>query len=263
MIEHIAENINILGRFCGKRDITSLTKEELRKKYNINEVDVMVLFGGSIISGGDTLAQAMINNIAKKYIIVGGAGHTTETLRLRMHSEFPKIETNGLTEAEIFANYLNYKYNLKPDLLECNSTNCGNNITYLLDLLKENNINFNSIILMQDATMQLRMEAGMRKYIDDALIINFATYNAEVIVKGGELAFKNDILGMWNMERYITLLMGEIPRLADNISGYGPQGANYIAHVDIPSEVKIAFSKLKDEYGAIVRIANKLYATKN
>lgn len=264
MIEHIAKSINTLGKFCGKRDIPSLTKEELKKKYNINEVDVMVLFGGSIIYGGDILAQAMINNIAKKYIIVGGAGHTTETLRLRMHSEFLEIETCGLTEAEIFANYLNYKYNLKPDLLECKSTNCGNNITYLLDLLKENDINFNSIILVQDSTMQLRMQAGMNKYIaDDVAIVNFAAYDANVIVKDGQLIFENDILGMWDMERYITLLMGEIPRLTDNISGYGPLGANYIAHVDIPNEVDMAFSKLKDEYGAVVRKANKLYASKN
>ena len=43
-----AKAINILGEFCGKRDI---------------------------------LAEAIQNEVAKKYIIVGGAGHTTETLR--------------------------------------------------------------------------------------------------------------------------------------------------------------------------------------
>lgn len=40
----------------------------------------MVLFGGSIIAGGDILAEAIQNEVAKKNIIVGGAGHTTETL---------------------------------------------------------------------------------------------------------------------------------------------------------------------------------------
>ena len=43
-----AKAINILGEFCGKRDI---------------------------------LVEAIQNEVAKKYIIVGGAGHTTETLR--------------------------------------------------------------------------------------------------------------------------------------------------------------------------------------
>lgn len=40
----------------------------------------MVLFGGSIIAGGGILAEAIQNEVAKKNIIVGGAGHTTETL---------------------------------------------------------------------------------------------------------------------------------------------------------------------------------------
>ena len=263
MKEKTAEYINVLGRFCGKRDIPSLRKEELKKKYDIDQADVMVLFGGSIICGGDLLAEGIKNNIAKKYVIVGGAGHTTEVLRKKMHSQLPNVNTSNLTEAEIFDEYLKYKYNLKADLLECHSTNCGNNITYLLELLKENNIEFNSIIIMQDATMQHRMEAGLRKYVsNDIKIINFATYNAKVILKDGELAYENDILGMWDINHYITLLMGEIPRLSDDENGYGPKGANYIVHVDIPENVMIAFEELKAVYGSETREANPLYASK-
>jgi len=262
MKDKIAENINILGRFCGKRDVSALTSNELKVKYYLEQVDVMVLFGGSIITGGDVLAEAMKNGIAKKYVIVGGAGHTTETLRVKMHTEYPEIETNGLPEAKVFAAYLKYKYNLEPDFLECKSTNCGNNITCLLDLLIENNISFKSIILSQDATMQHRMEAGLRKYISqDNIIINYAVYDAEVVVRDDKLEFKQNILGMWNMERYITLLMGEIPRLSDDAEGYGPNGKNYIAHVEVPIEVNNAFMELKKVYGAFIREANPLYAS--
>lgn len=81
MKEHIAECINILGEFCGKKDISELTTEQVHNRYGVDQVDIMVLFGGSIICGGDVLAQAMKNKIAKKYMIVGGEGHTTETLR--------------------------------------------------------------------------------------------------------------------------------------------------------------------------------------
>lgn len=102
MKEFIAECINILGSFCGKRDVPVLTPEDLSKKYGIEQADVMVLFGGSILCGGDILAHAMKKGIAKKYIIAGGAGHTTETLRIKMHEEFPDIETAGLPEAKIF-----------------------------------------------------------------------------------------------------------------------------------------------------------------
>ena len=83
--EKFKNEINILGDFCGIRDVPELNRTELKRKYEIEKADVMVLFGGSILSGGDVLAKAMKNNVAEKYIIVGGAGHTTPMLRDKMH----------------------------------------------------------------------------------------------------------------------------------------------------------------------------------
>ena len=279
MNQKIAEAINTLGIFCGKRDIPALTKEEMQKKCGIEQADVLVLFGGSILCGGDVLAQAIKENVAKHYLIVGGEGHTTQSLRDRVHAEYPQIETDGLPEAKVFEAYLKEKYDLAVDYLECNSTNCGNIITYLLDTLNKHCIEWNSIILMQDATMQHRMEAGLRKHLedgqyqngDDYIIINFASYKAKVVcvrAKAGEaeakpnLIYENDIYGMWDMDRYITLLMGEIPRLTDDENGYGPRGKNFIAHVDIPKEVREAFELLNEEYKGYVREANSAYASK-
>lgn len=223
----------------------------------------MVLFGGSIISGGDVLAEAIKNGIAENYVIVGGAGHTTDTLRQKVHEDCPSIITDGLPEAEVFNRYLEVMYGLKADYLETQSTNCGNNITYLLDLLKQYGIAFRSIILSQDATMQRRMDAGLRKYIsDDATVINYASYKAEVTVKNGQLAYSEKIHGMWDMDRYVNLLMGEIPRLADDAEGYGPKGKDFIAHVDIPEEVRTAFEELRERYSGEIRKANPLYASK-
>lgn len=263
MIEQVTKNINILGRFCGKRDVEALTASHLQERYGWRRAEVMVLFGGSIVSGGDVLAEAMKNGIAEKYVIVGGAGHTTDTLRQKVQEECPSIITEGLPEAEVFNRYLEAVYGLKADYLETQSTNCGNNITYLLDLLKQQGIAFRSIILCQDATMQRRMDAGLRKYIpDDVTIINFAAYKAEVIVKNSQLAYSGNIHGMWDMDRYVNLLMGEIPRLTDDAEGYGPKGKDFIAHVDIPEEVRTAFEELRETYGGNIRRANPLYASR-
>ena len=256
-----ADNINFLADFCGKRDIEELSPECLRDKYGINQADVMVLFGGSILCGGDVLADAIRKGVAKKYIIVGGAGHTTQTLRDKMHEAYPQIKTEGRPEAEIFNNYLEYKYSLKADFIETRSTNCGNNITFLLELLEENGIECNSVILSQDATMQRRMEAGLRKYRPDMLIINFATYKVRVNAMADELIYDSDVGGMWEIDRYITLLMGEIPRLSDNENGYGPKGKGYIAHVDVPQNVMEAFEELKMIYRDSVREANSEFAS--
>lgn len=54
--------------------------------------------------------------------------------------------------------------------------------------------------------------------------------------------------GVWEVDRYLSLLLGEIPRLRDDGSGYGPKGKNFIDHVDIPSEVERAWARLAERY---------------
>ena len=179
-----------------------------------------------------------------------------------MHACFPEVETENRTEAEIFSSYLSFRYGLTPDYLECASTNCGNNITNLLCLLRREQVPFQSIILCQDATMQRRMDATLRLYQTDAAIINFASYQVQVVVKNGVLSYDHDIWGIWDIPRYLTLLMGEIPRLRDDAQGYGPNGAGYISHVDIPQDVEEAFCWLEREANAPIRAANPAYATK-
>ena len=111
--------------------------------------------------------------------------------------------------------------------------------------------------------MQRRMAAGLRKYVqEDIAIINYATYSANVLSTGEELCYEKEIHGMWTIDRYVNLLMGEIPRLTDDENGYGPNGKNFIAHVDIPETVKIAFEELKFVYGDKTREANPLYSSK-
>lgn len=255
--------INRLGAFCGPRDVERITREELRKRFSLEQADVMVLFGGSILCGAQVLAQAMRQQAAKTFLIVGGEGHTTESLRRRVHEECPEVPTEGLSEAECFAAYLWRRYGLRADYLETKSTNCGNNVSYCLDLLREKGIRPKSILFTQDASMQRRMEAGFRKQCEPGtVLINFAAYAAQVEPAGEGLAFREEIPGMWPLERYLTLLMGEIPRLTDDENGYGPRGKGFIAHVEIPAQVRAAYEYLNREYGGIARPANEAYASR-
>lgn len=260
----VAESINTLARFCGKRDIASLTRDAVAEACHAPQADVMALFGGSILCGGDVLAEAMQHEVAAAYVIVGGAGHTTEALRETMRREFPRAEIDGLPEAGIFAGYLKRRFGLEPDLLECESTNCGNNITYLLDLIREKGLPLRHIILAQDATMQRRMEAGFLRHMPlGVTVVNYATYTVKVVAREGNLAYEEEIPGMWGMERYVSLLMGEIPRLMDDGQGYGPKGRGYIAHVDIPDEVLAAYGFLKQALGDLSRAADAKYASRS
>lgn len=121
-----AEDINIIASFLGRRDLLSLSQKELEQKYKIDQADVFVLFGGSILNGADVFEQAKGNRIARHYIIAGGHGHTTYILRQKVKEEYPDIPVTDHSEAEIFKAYLQKKYHMRADLLECRSADCGN-----------------------------------------------------------------------------------------------------------------------------------------
>lgn len=260
-MQQIATDINTLAAFCGTRSLPQLTQAAMHAQYGIVQADVMVLFGGSILCGADVLAQAMRQGVAKKYIIVGGAGHTTQALRDTMRPLLMQPMPDDCSEASLFAAYLAQYEELQVDAIETASTNCGNNITFLLDLLAREEIPCQNIILAQDATMQHRMMATLQKYHPEWNIINYATYAVQLEVQGQGLAYQSPPRGIWPIERYASLLLGEIPRLTDDENGYGPRGANYIASIEIPQQVTEAFARLQGANLAEVRTADPRYKT--
>lgn len=266
-LARVARDMNALAAFLGVRDVPALTRHGLEGRLGRPQADVMALFGGSILAGGDVLADAMREGVAKRYVIVGGAGHTTEALRSRVRELCPDLAFHDdATEAEVFSAYLASRHGLAADLLETRSTNCGNNITYLRDLLAGQGVACRSLVLAQDATMQRRMAAGAALEMPGVEALSFATYDVRVVVREGavgpELGFDREPLGMWGVRRYLTLLMGEIPRLTDDEGGYGPRGAGYVAHVDVPAEVTEAWRRLRDLDPGAVRAANPAFASR-
>ena len=165
------------------------------------------------------------------------------------------MDTSAMQEAEIFQCYLQCRYGVQADFLETASTNCGNNITHLLLLLEKEKLPHESMILTQDGSMQRRMGATLRKFAPDTQIIHFSCYEAQV---KEDLSYTQAIPGMWDINHYITLLLGEIARLRDDEQGYGPRGKNFIAHEDIPEQVEEAFRTLNGYYE--VRFANPEFA---
>lgn len=55
--------------------------------------------------------------------------------------------------------------------------------------------------------------------------------------------------GLWSMDRFMSLLVGEIPRMRDDENGYGPNGKGSIVHVDIPQDVEDAWKTLCELLG--------------
>src|SRR5690606_12240054 len=111
-----------------------------------------------------------------------------------------------------------------------------------------------TILLIQDPTMQRRTDASFRhvwRDVPEVRFLNWPTFTPRVRHMAGRLQFDNPgVSGLWPLDRFLSLLMGEIPRLRNDSFGYGPNGRNFIAAIDLPAAIEAAYAQLKDRLGA-------------
>lgn len=161
-------------------------------------------------------------------------------------------------------------------LVEDTSTNCALNATNMREVLDSNGYTSPcSIVVAQDPTMCRRTVAAFEQvYADKAreapTLRSWPTFVPRVSPidfsspepKGSltsllryDLSESEDTRknGLWTMDRFMSLLVGEIPRMRDDENGYGPRGKGSIAHVDIPQRVENAWQLLCDSLGQGVR----------
>ncbi|WP_239143437.1 ElyC/SanA/YdcF family protein [Actinoplanes philippinensis] len=251
----VVADLNTLVDFCAQRDVGALTRDAVG-----GDLDVAILFGGSILAGGDLFARAVADDLAACFLIVGGQGHSTDVLRTAMRRRMGWHDVADLTEAALFDRYLRERYGVHATFLEQESTNCGNNVRNALALLAAKGVPHRRILLIQDASMQRRMDAGFRLSAPAARIVNFAAHRTPVDLIDGRLGFRSPPEGMWPLDRYVSLLMGEIPRLTDDPGGYGPAGRGFIAHVPVPAAVRRAWASLREAGVGAPRPADQRWA---
>lgn len=247
--EQLQQCVNEIAEFLAVRDISELNSNELKKLFGIKKVDVLVLLGNSIPYTVECVVEAYRNNLCNKILINGGIGHSTSILRdqVRKNKKLNFINVENRTEADIFFDIITKVYNVPSNkiIIENQSTNCGDNALKAITLLSKLDISYESLMLIQDPTMQLRTYASFLKYVDRRRVklINYAPF-IPVIDDNLKLTNK-DIEGIWSEQRYLELIMGEIPRLRDDINGYGPTGKNFIEHIDIPKEIEACYKKIR------------------
>lgn len=237
----IQNYINEISKFLAVRDIPKLNSFELKKSFGIEKVDILILLGNSIPYTIKCAAEAYENNLCDKILINGGIGHSTEILRqqIRKDERFNFITVDNRAEADIFFDIMTQIYKVPEHkiIVENESTNCGDNALKAVKLLSELKISYSSLILIQDPTMQLRTDASFKKHIknEEVKLINYAPFIPRI---NSDLKLVNeDVDGIWEEKRFLELIIGEIPRLKDDVNGYGPCGKNFIAHVNVTPEI--------------------------
>lgn len=189
-----------------------------------DHVDLMLLFGGSLPDAWDAAAAAVHAGRVGTLMVVGGRGHTTDAL-LELVGSPP-----GRTEAEVVVEHLRDVHAITDVLVEPHSRNCGENVVLARDLARAHGLTPGTVALVQDPTMQRRMDAVTRLAWPEVAAVNRPG------PRRGRFA--------WPHERWVALVVGEVPRLRDDEHGYGPLGAGFQAHVDVPEEVEAAHAAL-------------------
>jgi uncharacterized SAM-binding protein YcdF (DUF218 family) len=256
-----AADLSAVAAFLAAPDFSELSPSAMTDEIGETRADLLILLGNSVLHTVASVAAGMKGGVADRLLIAGGEGHSTVYLRETIRAFWPyqDIAVDDRSEAEILRDVLVRAHGLDEQsiLIETESTNCGANAECTHRLLEARGLAPKHVILVQDPTMQRRTWASFRRaWGEDSPIrfFNCPTFVPQVQSEDGSLVFESpDRPGLWSMERFVSLVMGEIPRLRNDESGYGPRGHDYIVAVDIPPEIEAAYQRLLDVFEDYVR----------
>jgi hypothetical protein len=242
------DDLTVLAEFLARRDEPGLTPE--------HPVDVLVLCGSAVLQALSVAAAALHDGSVARILVTGGVGHSTSHLReaLVRHPVYRDIDTVGRTEAAMIAEVLERHLDVPAVLVrtEEQSTNCGQNAELSLRMLAASDEPTRSLVVVQDPTMQRRTHAGFDRWLGAGgpVVRSYAPF---IPVVGADGAGETAGDAAWTLARFRDLALGEIIRLTDDEHGYGPRGADFIVHVDLPDDVVAAHRRLRAAHPVAAR----------
>ncbi|WP_048001043.1 YdcF family protein [Lactiplantibacillus herbarum] len=203
------------------------------------KVDGLVLCGNSV-----PVTATIASQLAQYYqlptiIIAGGIGHATKYLRQNLHVE------NDLSEAQMMAELVRHGGYQGEIQLDQTSTNTGSNATNARDLAPNT---WQHVLLVQDPLLARRTALTFSANWDSS--IQLSRYQPDSLQLATLQPFQlttQQYQNAWPAAYFTELLLGELQRLADTPTGYGPNGKGFIPHVEIPATVMTAFDFLQNQ----------------
>lgn len=216
--------------------------------------DMVILAGNAILSTAAKAFEAA-KTAQTPVLITGGIGHSTALLAEAVAQRYVGIEVYERPEAVILRDIAVRFFGLDKHqaLVESAATNCGENASFSRRVLDELGLRPSVVLLVQDPLMQRRTDASFRRAWSDSTwqteFLNWPTFVPRLEWTDGKVEYAVDLpRQLWSGPRFMSLLLGEIPRLRDDRDGYGPRGKGFICHVDIPTEVERGFLDLIDHF---------------
>ncbi|HDR2844090.1 TPA: YdcF family protein [Enterobacter sichuanensis] len=217
-------------------------------------VDMVILAGNAVIPAIDAACRLAAEQ-GVPLMISGGIGHSTSFLyaAVARHPRYHIVPTAGRAEAAILADIARQFWHIPAERIyvEDQSTNCGENARFSRALMKHLHLAPECVLVVQDPTMQRRTMATFARVCrDEPAAPEWVSHPGLTPVlrnSNDGLVFSGTEEGLWPVERYLSLALGELPRLRDDVNGYGPVGRDFIAHVTIPAQVEAAWQILRND----------------
>lgn len=249
---------NLLGNWLAQNDFFSRPLH--------SDIDLVVLAGNAVIPTIDAACQLAAAE-GCRLLISGGVGHSTSWLytAIARHPRYNTLKTTGRAEAAILADIAHQFWHIPTSriIVEDKSTNCGENAQFTRELMEAMGIECHRGVVVQDPTMQRRMMATFARVWEDAQQRpewrSYPGFQPVLQNTAEGLRFECETGNVWPVERYLSLILGELPRLLDNEQGYGPRGKGFITHVDIPDEVLAAGAILRADRLLQDALANRAW----
>lgn len=251
-----AADINTLARFLADQQLNDLAA--------CASVDCIVICASAVLHSASVLFHTLQERptFTRQLVLCGGIGHSTQFLYQAVadHPQFHSVgkAITGLPEAQVLERILDEFFDgaaIRTGgcqiLVEDQSTNCGSNAIKTREVLDRFACDPKNIILIQDPTMMLRTKASFEhayRHVEDSPnFISCPVFIPQVRPSAqGQLVYAPDAPPrLWDMQRFIDLILGQIPRVRDDENGYGPNGRGFIGHVDVPADIENAWRKLQ------------------
>lgn len=215
------------------------------------DYDLAILAGNSLPYLADEVIQLYQQGKVTAVMLVGGIGHATSFLRENFRKQ--GVIVSSLSETDMYLEYFNLKYGIEADqfLTESASTNSGENARFSLRKLQAANIQPKKVLLLQDPLLQRRIKAAFEKEWQgtNTVFTNYVPVVPFIKTSDETIVFEeNRLNGLWEQDYFLSLALGEIPRLRNDKNGYGPKGRNYIGAIEIPENVIHSYEKLCQRY---------------
>ncbi|WP_158780379.1 YdcF family protein [Pantoea sp. BAV 3049] len=252
-------DLNTVARWLAEDDLNAGDQQiDSGRRTPVVNAEIMILAGHAILPN-ITGAFDLLAATSLPVLFSGGVGHSTGLLKqaLASASRYAHVTTTADSEAEMLADAAEQGFDVPRErlLIENLSRNCGENADFSLTFLQKNGAVPERILLVQDPLMQRRTTATFRtawaRRGMNATFISWPVFVPYLALRQGEcvIAGADTQEGLWQLDRYVSMILGEVKRLRDDENGYGPAGMGFIDHLDIPPEVEEASQRLAGSAG--------------